>query len=157
MSSVNGLLVPNNFDIHAGELSVPWQTWVPVLTNLALNSGTIDEAVYNVVGNICNVNLKITLAADSVVSGEITTSLPVASAGVSTAPQGKNLGEAIMYSATSTATYAGLVEQLTPTTGGLTAFVIGTPYIIVGPTSAVIPYTWSTNDTIQMKLAYRVA
>ena len=138
-------------------LTAPWQTWTPVFTNLALNSGTVDEATYNVVGSVCNVNLRVTLAADSIVSGQITTSLPVPSASVSDVLLGQVLGVANMYSATSTATYAGQVEQLTPTTGGLDAYASGGTYLIVAPTSALNPYTWSTGDKIQMKLSYRVA
>lgn len=155
MSSVAGLLVPNNFRIYGDNIISPFQNYTPTFTNLTLGSGVVNEAKYNVVGNICNVYLKVTLAADSAVTGVIVASLPVASAGST----GRILGSSVMFSAGGGIYVPGVAEQFAAngSTFDIRVHNSSGTYVLLQNTSNLIPFTWATGDIIEVTMSYEVA
>ncbi|MEO6571603.1 MAG: hypothetical protein ABIO83_08645 [Ilumatobacteraceae bacterium] len=56
--------------------STPWTAYTPAWTNLTLNSGTVDSARYRYQDGDMRVRGQVTFAADSVIAGTVSQTLP---------------------------------------------------------------------------------
>jgi hypothetical protein len=128
-----------------------WTTYTPTWTNLTVGNGTL-VARYCQVGKVVTVMIRLTFGSTTAVTGGFTQfSVPVTSA----ISQG-SLGTAYFLD-NGVADYPGWVKQ-----DGTGAFAIqpinaaGT-FAALGNLTATNPFTWGTNDVLNVQVSYEAA
>ena len=128
-----------------------WTTYTPTWVNLTVGNGTL-VARYCQVGKVVTVMLRLTFGSTTAITGGyVQVGAPVTS-GVSSGA----LGSAYMLD-NGVADYPGLVKQ-----DGTGAFAIqpinaaGT-YASLGNLTSTTPFTWGTNDVLNVFFSYEAA
>jgi len=132
--------------VQVGNSYSAWTAYTPSLTNLVLGSGSVDFA-YSRVGNRINLRGKFTFGSTSSISGAATFSLPVTA-------NGNSYGMCVLRA--NNTDYEGVAI------GGsanvvCSAFNTAGTYSLRSNTSATIPNTWSSGDTISFSLTFEAA
>jgi len=138
----------------AGELGGAWQDWTPTYTSFSLDNGTV-VAKYVQQGKTVHFSITITLGSGSTVSSNMRISLPVTANDNINSSTPIALGR-MLDSSASTSVMATLEWEST-TTMQVVALTANAAYIGVASTTADIPFTWATNDTMQFTGTYEAA
>jgi hypothetical protein len=152
---VGKVITNDNLSTTVGELGGAWQSWTPVLTDLA--DGTLNYAKYTQTGKTTHFKFKYTLGGAGV-SGAPAFTLPVAPADESAAKQPFN-AQVMLIDATGGAggRYPGVAL-----TGGsddvlLSAIDVSGAYASRGLISSTVPFTWAISDVIFVEGTYEAA
>jgi hypothetical protein len=131
----------------------PWTAYTPTYaTGITVGNGTVD-AKYQQIGKMVNVKFQFTLGSTSAITGLPRVSLPVtASSALYTLVGTTGFGDfgvgifpALAVQETTSRVYLGVITA-TGTYAQETAAV-----------SATVPFTWTTNDSINFYLTYEAA
>lgn len=127
-------------------------SYAPTWTSLTVGNGTVSFNHLRI-NNLVLVRGSLTFGSTTSVSGYIRFSLPFTSATYSGAPF---VGDAT-YGDAGVGTFVGAVIWVDASTVGLQTFNVGATYPSRVDTSASVPFTWTTNDTIFVQLVYEAA
>ena len=129
-----------------------YTSYTPTWTGLTVGNGTSSFA-YSQINKMVHVFGRFVFGSTSAVTGVMLMTLPVDRINADLAV----LGTATMQDS-GTGTYMGY--PLSNTVGGVYIFradhTVGAT-VVEGNTSATVPFTWTTNDAIQVNLWYRSA
>jgi hypothetical protein len=125
-----------------------WTSYTPTLTNLTLGNGAL-TAKWRQIGKMVDVRFTFQLGSTSAVGNDPTFTLPVTSV-VTSIPFNSYFQDA------GTATYVGFLNlgSTTATFYSSNSNGVYTTYSGVGSGS---PFTWTTNDFLQVLFSYEVA
>ncbi len=137
----------------ANILTQTWTTYTPSTANITKGSGTLVGA-YTRLGKTVWFRIKFILAADSAVGTAPTFSLPVTASSAST---GNNSSLKSSYTDAGTAIYQGFVEFASNTTVKPWAINTAGTYAVYAGITASVPFTWTTNDVIEITGLYEAA
>lgn len=128
-----------------------WTTWTPTIGNITVGNGTT-TARYCQIGKTVIVEFQFILGSTSAVSGAPTLTLPVTA---------KNGNFRFNGSATlldyGTAGYFGGFSMSSTTQGYFTSVVTTGNLAYEGGINATVPFTWTTNDKLQLTMIYEAA
>jgi hypothetical protein len=127
-----------------------WENYTPVFTNFTLGNGTLNFT-YVQTGKTVHVRGLITLGSTSVVTGSIIIRLPI---NLAISLAGPVLGNA-RYSDVSGSAFVGTLIAASSSDFNCTIANVGATYPTISTTSATIPFTWTTNDSINVYLTYQ--
>ncbi len=128
--------------------STAWVAYTPTLTNITLGSGGTSAFFYQVVGKQVNVRGRITLGTTGALTGVATFSLPI---NAITADQFWDAGVNMVDGGTMF--HPGVIRVGTSTATVLALNATGT-YVHAVNTSAIIPFTWTSTDVINVGFSY---
>lgn len=123
-----------------------WTTWVPTLTNMTLGTGVV-TARYRVVGKTLNFKFKFKLAAGSAVGTSPRFSLPFSMHASYVTLEDTIQGSVMLYDS-GTANYIGSFRVVSATTLEIMSINTAGAIAAEASTTALVPFTWTTNDTI---------
>jgi hypothetical protein len=127
-------------------------SFTPTWSNVTVGNGTLNYATYVRVQNLVFVQVQFTLGSTSAVTGNAFIAAPVTPANGVQGP----CGVATFGDVSASATYTGVTSMNIGFLQAIPVNVAGT-YGVFAPTSATIPFTWTTGDIIQFEASYRVA
>jgi hypothetical protein len=151
--SVFNQTISNVYYSHeASPLGFPqWFSYLPSFSNITLGENASVVAKYNMVGRQVNVSMIWTLVASSAINAASNIksfSLPIATVA------GQVQGKATFLDSGSTY-YQGIVVG-----GGSTveiyALLANGTYSAVTNITSTVPFTWTTNDNININVSYRI-
>lgn len=149
----DGTITPAELATGTGT-SWAYQTWVPVFTNFTTGDGSTNYAKYLQVGKTVFFELGFTLGGTSVVSGEITFTLPITSVTYNT--NASPIGIVTILDS-GTAFIEGKVVWVTTTTAKISPSKVDGVYGNFVATSSSEPMTWTTNDGFYLTGRYEAA
>jgi hypothetical protein len=123
-----------------------WTSYTPTLGNITLGNGTLSFA-YSQIGQTVNVRGRVTFGSTTSISGIATFSLPVT-------PLSFGYGAANIVAASLN---YGAVSVITGTSVVVWAYNSAGTYLARANTSATVPNTFTTADTISFSLTYEAA
>ena len=130
---------------------VPKTAFTPTWTNLTIGNGT-NSWNYWIINDIVYIEGKTTLGSTSSITGVPTMTLPVNRATSQVAETGWGiLGDA------GTASFKAYVISTSSTNALFFSLLTSGTYASEANTSATVPFTWTTNDTITAALFYEGA
>lgn len=145
-----GTIVPADLSsdpADVGGTSTAWTNYTPALTGVTLGSGTLAASYRTTADNVIDFYFRITLAADSAITGAITVALPAQMANAYSI-----ISLDAMFTDAGTNQYAARALALSTT--AITLASPGTNGVKVN-TSATSPFTWTTGDIIDGRGRYR--
>jgi hypothetical protein len=129
-----------------------WTSYTPTLTNWGLGNGTVAGRYYRT-GRLIVAQAKLTLGSTSTKSGNLSMSIPVASASTDSHIYA---GHARLYDASAASPYPGVVETgsgaSAATLWAITTF--GSYSTQEQVNGSGIPFTWTTSDVVEFTLVY---
>jgi len=123
-----------------------WTTWVPTLTNITAGAG-VTTARYRKMGKTLDFRFKFKLGAGSVIGTSPRFSLPFAMHASYVTLEDIITATVMLYDA-GTANYIGSVRVINSTTLELMSINAATAIASEAATTATVPFTWTTNDTM---------
>lgn len=131
-------------------------SWTPSWTNFTPGNATI-VSKYTRVGKFIEFYISVKFGSTSSISGNMIFTLPVTSISLPGTASLQSIGLASMLDS-GTATYQGVVNWLSTTTGYIQAYTqFGATYISSANFSATAPFTWTTNDEVWCTGRYEAA
>lgn len=129
----------------------PWAAYTNTTGGITLGNGTLSSR-YQQIGKTVNVEILFTLGSTSAITGTPTFSLP---AGLTAKVSSYTLNGTVSLGDYGAATYVGLAGNPTGTGIYIAAFnTAGNWGVEAGSISATVPFTWTTNDYIAVKMTY---
>jgi hypothetical protein len=129
-----------------------WTSFTPAYGGLTVGNGT-NTGKYLQIGKIVFVASKFVFGSTSSVTGSpIQQYMPITAANAETI----NVGNCWFLDA-GTADYAGFVIKATTALVSITAIGAAGTYATPPSTSSAIPFTWTTNDQMNLNYCYEVA
>lgn len=129
-----------------------WTAFTPSWTNLTVGSGT-NVGYYQQVGKTVHIRGYVVLAADSSISGAVSFVPPVNAATYNT---WSNIGNVLLRDS-GTGSMEGFVDWESATSFAIVAWTADTTYVKAIALSSTVPFTWTTNDSIQFVCTYEAA
>jgi hypothetical protein len=129
-----------------------YTAYTPTFVNLTLGNGTY-TARYLLVGKMCHVEIAIYFGSTTSVGGAMQVSLPFNAGNLGNYHYAANT----TFQDSGTANYIGGAVLVTANSLYLVALNTAGTYIGESPTSATVPFTWTTNDRITISHVYEVA
>jgi hypothetical protein len=129
-----------------------WTTWTPSYTNLTVGNGTVVSR-YRQVGKMVDVYYRLTLGSTSTIGSDPRFTLPV------NFNQYQNPGLHFYTGSfldSGTRVWGGGIE-LRDTQAYFQYWNTSLAYIAPEGVTATVPFTWTTNDSIQVQFSYEVA
>jgi hypothetical protein len=129
----------------------PWAAYAQTPGGITIGNGTLSSR-YQQIGKTVNVEILFTLGSTSAVTGTPTFALP---AGLVAKISSYTFNGTVSLGDYGAATYVGLANNPTGTGVYIAAFsTSGTYGVETGTISATVPFTWTTNDYIAIKMTY---
>ena len=129
-----------------------WVSYTPTFTNLTVGNGTL-SGVYNRIGNIVYVIVRLNLGSTSAVTGGVTVSNPVNSEGdyeiVGDATLWAFGGSGVLFAGKMWASAAGSTEILAQNSA--------ITHLKLEALSSTVPFTWGTGNILRLQFQYKVA
>jgi hypothetical protein len=128
-----------------------WTTYTPTFTGLTVGNGTL-VARYCQVGKLVSVMIRLTFGSTtSIPGGFVQFGLPIVS-GVSSG----GVGNAYLLDS-GTADYPAICKQDSISSYSLNPILANGTYASLASMTGTVPFTWTTNDVIQITLNYEAA
>ena len=141
-----GCLITNRIE------GLNWSTYLPSWTGLTVGNGTLSFARYSVIGKTVTVFIKLIWGSTTSISGDVSVSLPVP-AFYGYTSETRPTGGAEFFDS-GTARYWGFLRFDSTTTVRLTAGLASGTYLGSAEISSTVPFTWTTNDQINLAFSY---
>lgn len=133
-----------------------WSSWVPVWQNLTVGNGTV-TAKYIQIGKAVFCRLWIVFGTTTAISGQMQFTMPVGS--ISYAVGGTaaiTLGFCNMED-TGISNYSGFVTWISASDAAAGVYNASSTYLGKTSTSATVPFTWGTGDSMACEFFYEAA
>ena len=149
----NTVLVADSAEATGMRWGGGWAAYTPTTSGITIGNGTL-QARYAQIGKTVFVEILFTLGSTSAVTGTPNFSIPV-TAKVSSYTF---MNGTVSLGDFGTATYVGLAGNPTGSGVYIAAFnTAGSWGVEAGSISATVPFTWTTNDYIAVKMTYEAA
>jgi hypothetical protein len=125
-----------------------WTTWTPTWTNLTVGNGTT-IARYVRIANTVTFSLQFTFGSTSVITGDVSATLPITPV--------TDTSVFARFLDSGTANYIGFARCGTGGTINILTPVANQTYLPYTSLSALVPFTWTTSDTLNAYGTYEVA
>lgn len=132
-----------------------WQDWTPTWTNLTVGSGTV-TAKYIQIGKTVHAFLKFVYGSGSSVSGVIGFSPPV-NASSTYSDLNDSIHSSSLVLDSGSALYVCFLRWSSASLFNLYVYNTAGTYMSVTATSATLPMTWTTNDSLSVSFTYEAA
>jgi hypothetical protein len=132
-----------------------WTSWTPTFSNFTLGNGTV-TAKYVQLGKTTQWYLKVVLGSTSVVSGQITFTLPAATSSTYSSASADFMASGWILDS-GTANFACMVGWNTSTTVTLAVWNAAGTYVTYNGVTNLIPMTWTTSDAFALAGTYEAA
>ena len=123
-----------------------WTSFAPSWTNLTVGSGT-NTGYYKQIGKTVFMRVYLKFAADTSVSGDIYLEFPIP---IKTHDGITYIGGARLRDANVATSYQAMFQN----NRGFTAFNSSGTYSVATSINATVPFTWATNDEIEVQCIY---
>jgi hypothetical protein len=151
----------NPFPFTAGQVLTAAQmngigetdTYTPTWTNVTVGNGT-QTFSFTRVQDLVLVRGTLVFGSTTSISSNPNITLPVTAR---TQTAGFALNGITKFLDTGTAAYYGFVTELTTTTAGIRIFTTSGTLLAAGAISSTAPFTWTTNDEINLQFVYQAA
>jgi hypothetical protein len=138
-------------DTSVGEGLLAWKTWAPTLSAGWLNGNGTYIARYAQIGKIVHVYLFFTVGSTTTKGTGMTFSLPVTAAANQTHANGNSFQEVAGTG------FQGLIRLSSTTTAINQQIDANGTYLRTTGTSATVPATWATGNTVYFNFTYQAA
>lgn len=129
------------------------QSWTPTWTNVTIGNATV-AAIYTQIGKFIYFLINVGLGSTSSVSGQISFTLPVTT---SSSYFGRDsIGVANMNLSTGSSTIKGYLDWASTTTASVSTITTST-YPVYTPTSATVPFSWTSGSELNASGWYLAA
>lgn len=135
--------------------SWPWQSWVPVWTNLTVSGSTVN-ARYIQVGKIVFFRVSVVLGGGNAPTGSVTFTLPITAVSYPGTATTQTIGTGT-YNDSSATVYQAGANFASTTTAQLTAFPANGAWLQVTGINGSSPFTFGNGDEIFIQGSYEAA
>ena len=144
-------VLPEHLESGAGT-DWDWETWTPTFTNITLAKYTLNYAKFIVIGKTVHFRIKLTMTANTPVTGAISFSLPVDIHGDYTDTDA--ILASVVYVETGSDSYPGSVRWASSSTFALFSHVASGTFTNLNTLIATQPFTWGNTDEISIAGTY---
>ena len=143
-------------NLHSKTLGLDaWSTWNPTTAGITKGSATY-YCKYIQIGKFVHCRISFKLSADSAITGTVTFSLPVTAKTYDNSAGVHVVGLGVVWDSNVT-DYQALIKFASTTTVVIQPIIVSGTHLTTENISSTVPFTWTTNDQIELDFSYEAA